>query len=328
MPYEDVTDWRELLKLIIQEPGIRKRIDSEIGRQAVNIKRWINGKAEPRVQNLKQLLNVIPEYREQMIELLDDEYADEFYSDYVDATRDIPATFIASVLSARARTHREIRYWSLCRLIIEQAIGQLDPDRLGMAITVVRCMKSEKFAYIRTLRESAATGTPPWPGNLDQQSMFLGAESLAGLCVSSCREVQNNDIRSNTNLLPAHQVEFELSAAAAPILLSGKCAGCMLISSTQPDFFLSQQRLTLIRNYANLLALAFEPAEFYESSDIRLEVMPLHAIQRGYFSDFHRRTLEIVAETKRTPQQAEQQLLEDLEETLLEAQRKKQAAPA
>ncbi len=71
MPYEDVTDWRELLKLIIQEPEIRKRIDNEIGKQAVNIKRWINGKAEPRVQNLKQLLNVIPEYREQIIELLE-----------------------------------------------------------------------------------------------------------------------------------------------------------------------------------------------------------------------------------------------------------------
>src|ERR1700719_1099849 len=136
MPYEDVTDWRELLRLIIHEPEIRKRIDNEIGKQAVNIKRWINGKAEPRVQNLKQLLNVIPEYREQIIELLGDDFADAFYTDSADATKDIPSMFIARVLSARAKTHQEIRYWSLCRLIIEQAIGQLDPDRLGMAITV------------------------------------------------------------------------------------------------------------------------------------------------------------------------------------------------
>jgi hypothetical protein len=325
MPYEDVTDWRELLKLIIHEPGIRKRIDNEIGKQAVNIKRWINGKAEPRVQNLKQLLNVIPEYREQIIELLDDEYADAFYTDTVDATKDIPATFIASVLSARAKTHKEIRYRSLCRLIIEQAIGQLDPDRLGMAITVVRCMKTEKYPYIRSLRESAAFGTSPWPGNLDQYAMFLGAESLAGLCVSSCREVQNNDIRSNTSLLPAHQVEFELSAGAAPILLSGRCAGCMLVSSTQPNFFLSQYRLAFIRNYANMLALVFEPHEFYESNDIRLEVMPLHTIQQEYFNTFHRRALEIVAETKLTAQEAELQAWEELEETLLEVQRQKQA---
>ena len=328
MLYEDVTDWRELLKLIIQEPGIRKRIDNEIGKQAVNIKRWINGKAEPRVQNLKQLLNVIPEYREQFIDLLGDEYADEFYSGFDDTTNEIPATFIANVLSARARTNIEISYWSLCRLILEQALGQLDPDRLGMAITVVHCMKTEKYPYIRSLRESVATGTPPWPGNLDQQSMFLGAESLAGLCVSSCREVQNNDIRSNTNLLPAHQVDFELSAAAAPILLSGRCAGCMLVSSTQPDFFLSQSRLAFIRNYANILALAFEPHEFYDPGLIRLEVIPLHSVQRAYFSDFHRRVLEIVAEMKRTPQEAEQQFLEELEETFLEVERKKQATPA
>src|SRR5690349_14628644 len=328
MLYEDVTDWRELLKLIIQEPAIRKRIDNEIGKQAVNIKRWINGKAEPRMQNLKQLLNVIPEYRDRFIDLLGDEYADEFYSSFDDATQEIPATFIASVLSARARTNREIRYWSLCRLILEQAIGQLDPDRLGMAITVVRCMKTEKYPYIRSLRESVATGTPPWPGNLDQQSMFLGAESLAGLCVSSCREAQNNDIRSNTNLLPAHQVEFELSAAAAPILLSGRCAGCMLVSSTQPDFFLSQTRLALIRNYANILALAFEPHEFYEPDSIRLEVMPSHAIQREYFGDFHHRVLEIVARTKSSPRQAEQQFPEGLEETFLELERKKQVMQA
>jgi len=325
MPYEDVTDWRELLKLIIQEPEIRKRIDNEIGKQAVNIKRWINGKAEPRVQNLKQLLNVLPEYREQIIELLGDDYADAFYTDSVDATRDIPAMFIASVLSARAKTHKEIRYWSLCRLIIEQALGQLDPDRLGMAITVVRCMKTEKHPHIRSLRESAAFGTSPWPGNLDQNAMFLGAESLAGLCVSSCREVQNNDIRGNSSLLPAHQVDFELSAAAAPILLSGKCAGCMLVSSTQPNFFLSQYRLAFIRNYANMLALAFEPHDFYESSDIRLEVMPLHTVQRAYFSDFHRRILEIAAETNQTAQEAELKVWEALEETLLEVQRQKQA---
>lgn len=328
MLYEDVTDWRELLKLIIQEPSIRKRIDNEIGKQAVNIKRWINGKAEPRVQNLKQLLHVIPEYRERFIDLLGDDYADEFYADFDDTSQEIPATFIASVLSARAKTNREIRYWSLCRLILDQAIGQLDPDRLGMAITVVRCMKTEKYPYIRSLRESVATGTPPWPGNLDQQSMFLGAESLAGLCVSSCREVQNNDIRSNMNLLPAHQVDFELSAAAAPILLSGRCAGCMLVSSTQPDFFLSLNRLAFIRNYANLLALAFEPHEFYEPDILRLEVMPAHAVQRDYFSDFHRRVLEIVAQTKRSPQDAEQQILEELEETFLEVERKKQAMPA
>lgn len=328
MPYEDVTDWRELLKLIIQDPNIRQRIDNEIGKQAVNIKRWINGKAEPRVQNLKQLLNVIPEFRDQFVDLLGDEYADEFYTSYDDPAQEIPGTFIASVLSARARTSKEIRYWSLCRLILEQALGQLDPDRLGMAITVVRCMKTEKYPYIRSLRESVATGTPPWPGNLDQQSMFLGAESLAGLCVSSCREVQNNDIRSNINLLPAHQVDFELSAATAPILLSGRCAGCMLVSSTQPDFFLSQNRLAFIRNYANLLALAFEPHEFYEPDSIRLEIMPLHSVQRTYFGDFHRRVLEIAAETKRPPQQAEQILIEELEETFLEIERKKQVMPA
>jgi hypothetical protein len=328
MLYEDVTDWRELLRLIIQIPEFRKRIDNEIGNQAVNIKRWINGKAEPRVQNLKQLLNVIPEYRAQLIDLLGDDYTEALSSTSADASRDIPPMFISSVLSARANTHKKIRYWSLCKLVIEQAIGQLDPDRLGMAITVVRCMKTDKYPHIRSLRETVAFGTSPWSGNLDQQAMFLGAESLAGFCVSTCRDVQNNDIRSSNNLLPAHQVEFELSAAAAPILFSGKIAGCMLVSSTQQNFFMSQYRLSFIHNYANMLALAFEPHEFYESSDIRLEIMPLHTIQREYFSSFRAHVLEIVSNTKEAAPEAELKVWEEFEQTLLEVQRQKQSTPA
>ena len=328
MSYEDITDWRELLGLIIQEPGIRKRIDNEVGKQAVNIKRWINGKAEPRVQNLRQLLNILPEYRDQLLDLLGDSYAEALSPTSADPSRDIPSVFISTVLSARANTHREIRYWSLCKLVIEQAIGQLDPDRLGMAITVVRCMKSDKYPTIRSLRETVAYGTYPWPGNLEQQAMFLGAESLAGLCVSTCRDVQNNDIRNNNSLLPAHQVEFEESAAAAPILFSGRIAGCMLVSSTQPNFFLSQYRLSFIHNYANMLALAFEPHEFYESSNVRLEVMPLHSIQQEYFSTFRQRVIEIVGETKVSAPEAELKAWEELEETLLEVQRQKQATLA
>jgi hypothetical protein len=99
----------------------------------------------------------------------------------------------------------------------------------------------------------------------------------------------------------------------------------MLVSSTQPNFFLSQYRLSFIHNYANMLALAFEPHEFYELSNIRLEVMPLHTIQRNYFSTFRNRVLEIVTETKGTATEAELKVWEELEETLLEVQKQKQA---
>lgn len=41
---------------------------------------------------------------------------------------------------------------------------------------------------VRSLRESMGVGTPPWPGDLEHQAMFLGAESLAGYVVTNCRQ--------------------------------------------------------------------------------------------------------------------------------------------
>jgi hypothetical protein len=285
----------------------------------------VEGGTDPRTQNLKQLLTVLPEYREQFIELLGDEYAEILAPGADDAARDIPSQFIASVLSARANTRKELRYWSLGTVIIRQALGQLDPDRLGMAITVVRCMKSTRSPYIRSLRETVAYGNPPWQGNLEQKGMFLGAESLAGYCVSICRDVENNDIRDTNSPLPAHQVEHELSASASPILFSGKIAGCMLVSSTQPHYFLSQYRLSLIHNYANMLALAFEPQDFFDIQDIRLEIMPLLSRQREYFSDFRNRVTDVMKRGRVTGAEAEQLVWEDLEEILLQVQKQEHA---
>ncbi|HLX55717.1 MAG TPA: hypothetical protein VKR83_01710, partial [Ktedonobacteraceae bacterium] len=144
MQYENAKDWRQLLGMIIQDARVKQRIFDELGVQPITLNRWVDGDSDPRPQNLKQLLNVLPEYREQFIELLGDEYTEILAPGADDASRDIPSQFIASVLSARANTRREMRFWSLSTLIIRQALGQLDPDRLGMAITVVRCMKSTR----------------------------------------------------------------------------------------------------------------------------------------------------------------------------------------
>ena len=147
--------------------------------------------------------------------------------------------------------------------------------------------------------------------------MFLGAESLAGYCVSACRGVENNDVRDRNSPLPAHQVPYELSAAAYPILLSGKVAGCLLISSTQPNFFLSQFRLNLIHNYANLVSLLFEPSQFYDLAEIRLQAMPLHTRQLPYFGDFRQQVIEKMSIHKVSYGEAEQLVWEEMEEIFL-----------
>lgn len=317
MENEDVKDWRELLCLIVKEQHYKQRIINELGIKPITLTRWMEGRSEPRQQNLRQLVTILPEFREYFYELLGEEFIDLALASSSDASKAIPAEFFARVLAERTSILKPVKFWSLCHLIFQQAMGQLDPDHLGMAITVVQCMKSRHSRVIRSLRESAAYGTLPWQSNMEQKGMFLGAESLAGYCVGSCRGVENNDVRDRSSPLPAHQVPYELSAAAYPLLLSGKVAGCLLVSSTQPNYFLSQFRLNLIHNYANLVALLFEPGQFYELDAIQLHVMPPHSEQRQHFGDFRHRVIEAMRNGQLTNAEAEQMIWEEMEEKFL-----------
>jgi len=119
--------------------------------------------------------------------------------------------------------------------------------------------------------------------------MFLGAESLAGYVTTSCHYAVVQNVKKDPGLLPTHQVAGEVSAAIYPILYAGRTAGGLLVSSTQPNYFLSQARLTLIQRYTNLVALAFEPEEFYDPHDVQLCIMPSHEEQKLHFADFRMR---------------------------------------
>lgn len=319
MQFEEAKDWRQLLSMIIRDPRIRQRIIDELGIKPITLNRWVEGDTEPRSHNFRQLLSILPEYREYFYGLLGDEYIDAAVASVGDVSQEIPPGFFDRVMVSRANTIKMLRFWTLCNMILQQAIGQLDPDRLGMAITVATCLKSSKHSTVRSLRETVALGTPPWPGNMEQRGMFLGAESLAGYCVTTCRGVQINDIRDRQNPLPAHQVPHELSAATYPIMLSGKIAGCLLISSTQPHFFMAQYRVDLLQIYANLVSIAFEPDQFYDADVIKLRPMPPLVDQEHHFADFRERVLAAMARGKYTNREAEQVVWEEIEEELMKA---------
>jgi hypothetical protein len=57
---------------------------------------------------------------------------------------------------------------------------------------------------IRSLRESVGLGTGPWNSGMEEKSLLLGAESLAGYVTASCRLEQVGDLRSNKTFLPAY----------------------------------------------------------------------------------------------------------------------------
>ncbi len=137
---DEVQTWRELLGEIIRNPLEKERLTGELGINPATLDRWVNGETDPRPQNLRRLLSALPQWREQLYELVSEEFEDFTAAPTDDSSKELPSAFYARVFSALVATPQSLRFWSICNLILQQALGQLDPERLGMAITVVRCM--------------------------------------------------------------------------------------------------------------------------------------------------------------------------------------------
>jgi hypothetical protein len=294
--------WRELLGSIIQDPQERRRLANELNINPVTLTRWVNNESSPRPQSIQRLLNAIPQHRKALHDQLLDEFggliAESENAISEDLQYKIPSEFYMRVLRTRASIPQVLRFSSMCDLILQQALEQLDPNRAGMAITVVRCMPPSTDKKIRSLRESVGRGTSPWESNLDQQAILLGAESLAGNAVLLGRPVVNQNLSEENSLSPGYHGQYEESAAAAPIMLEGKVSGCLLVSSSQTDYF-HQQRQELTESYADLVSLAFEANEFYDTGQIELGLVPFQNVQKLYLSSFRQRLSETMMQATR-----------------------------
>jgi hypothetical protein len=210
-------------------------------------------------------------------------------------------------------------------LILQQAIEHLDPNRRGMAISLVRCVPPLKGGKVRSLREVGGIGTPPWERDLRQHTIFLGAESLCGLAVTRSRPAVVQDRQTNHELIPAHWVTHEQSAAAYPLLHQAQVIGCLLISGAHPHQ-LTENHLTVMQAYAHLLALAFPPTDFFDLQDVELLPMPSYEVQAPYFEQFQQRVTQKLTQAALTAhpitlQVAQEQVWQDIEAELLERMR-------
>lgn len=316
-------DWREFLGSIINNTAERDRIAMEIGVHSVTLNRWVTGESSPRPHNMRQLLRSIPKpQRNQLQSLLEKVSSDVSDFDIDTSEQEIPHKFIMELLDARSSIPDLLRFWSITRLVLQQALRQLDPERVGMAITVVRCMPPRE-KKIRSLRESVGLGTPPWGGDLEEKALLLGAESLAGHVTVSCRLEHIGDLKANKTFLPAYQVEHEVSAVACPIMHACRVAGCLLLSSTQLDYFAPEARLSLVRGYTHLVSLAFNPDEFYDPEMMALHIMPPAPQQQAFFDGFRQRVLKRMqesagSENRLASTEAEQLEWQRIEESLLD----------
>lgn len=213
----------------------------------------------------------------------------------------ISTEFYLQILNDRASLIEIIRKRELLVKIIKQALIQLDPHQKGMAITLAQCMPPGKNGKVRSLRERMGQGTTPWNADLENLSIFLATDSLAGYVAQNQRPFSIEDLRKET-LLPAYQTEDEISAAAAPIMLEGNIAGCLLASSVEVGHF-TQQRLSLLALFSDLASLALDPKEFYPREMIQLGVLRYRQAteQRAMLSAYPKLVQHKLVESYHTP---------------------------
>jgi len=317
--------WRDLLAEIIRNPDEKRRIARALGINPLTLTRWVHGESVPRLHNLRRLLEVVPDQRARFQPLIVKEFG-EFTpasSEFTPApVKSIPVTFYSYVLNLSSTIAPEQRFWSICNTVLHEALNQLDPGRLGLQLSIIQCHAPSYGHTIRCLRERLGLGTPPWEEQMEPQTRFLGAESLAGYVVS----INRPQVIANLNEkheFPNHLPEHALSAAAAPILYASRSAGCLLVASTKPDYFSSPALLELIQEYASLLTLAFRPEDFYERERIALQIMPSFEVQQSYFASFRQRIITLLKKAASDRQsmsyhEAERQVWWQIEEELLQ----------
>jgi hypothetical protein len=321
----NIQTWHDLLRQIIELPYERERIAHAIHVKPITLQRWVSGESRPREDNLRSLLRAIPHnYVQDFARLIAQDYPD---SRLVETLQDDnipqnpPSEFYARVLSGYADTPPSLYPHALCQLLLQQILEHFDPNRRGMAVSIVCCIASLSGNNISSLRELVGMGTPPWPRDLLRHPMLLGAESLAGAAVSQCRLVSVEG-RDEGYIVPSHWTDYEQSAIAYPIKRQTRVMGCLLVASTLPHFF-SKKHVALIEHYANLTAPLFQPQDFFAPENIQLRFMPPYHIQRPYFHDFAGRMTRLMVEanmnqTTLTLQKAEEQVWQSIEAELLQ----------
>ena len=150
--------------------------------------------------------------------------------------------------------------------------------------------------------------------------MFLGIKSLAGYTATIGHLLTTNR-NDQAAPWPAHWLQWEESAIACPLIQGERITGCLLASSTQPNYF-TTVRQTLFQKYAELLLLAFLPGDFYALDDLKLQPMPSLEIQQVRLSLARYRVSALLLEAAHKQQpitiaEAGQVVWQQIEEELL-----------
>jgi transcriptional regulator with XRE-family HTH domain len=320
---QDALNWRSVLQKIIEAPKERQRIAAALGINAVTLTRWARRSSRPQQASLARLLKVVPpQYKLELQKALKVAYP-SMEERFVEETAEIvPSTFFRQILKERATVIETLRPWQLTTSIINEAITLLDPHNMGMAITAVLCMPPVE-GRIRSLREQGGRGTYPWVADLEHQSIFLGMNSLAGYVVQNGRPASVHDVKKEQYIpVFAYPEDWEASAAACPIWLEGKIAGCLLAASQEIGHF-TQTRMDLLIDLTNIFSLALNASAFYDHRQVHLRYIPHPRHQGQLLRSFRQFSNSLMAEAMQNNKpissgQAETLAWQKIEDELLE----------
>ena len=326
MPNQNKANWQAVLQKVIQPPRERQRLASALGVTAITLSRWAKNDSRPQRSHLARLVNFVqPHYRKELLSALMESYP-EMHDILADEENEsITPSFFRQVLHDYASVFETLLPRQISSTVIDEAIRLLDPYALGMAITPVLCVPpvlTPNGLAIRSLREQGGRGTSPWTVDLEHKSIFLGMNSLAGYVVQNNRPSSVRDVKEEKYIpVFAFPEGLEVSAAAHPILLEGKTAGCLLAVSTQIEHF-TQSRIDMLGKLTNVFALALSPSDFYDHGLVSLRYVPHPNRQQEALKSFRQRVTRLITESASTEHalsnaEAETRAWQELEELLL-----------
>ncbi len=303
MQQSEPRSWREILRKVIQDPKERRQLAQTLEIDARTLDRWAEGTSNPRAHNILPLIDALPTYRYALTKLIAEEFPDvaqrlETAELSIEETvPDISSVLYDRVIAERANaSFSPLVRWSICTLVMQQFVNQLDSNRTGVAAILAQCVPPQTHeTNVRSLREHFLEYSTAWTGT-KRGVYFLGAESLAGAVTSTCQPQVYNDVKQEHFLL-FHHTEDANSIAAYPVQSSGRVAGCLLAFGTQQNFF-SKVRFDLVRQYSNLLSLAFQEQDFYRLEDIDFQIMPQAGVQLLFLSTFNERVNEVLSRSE------------------------------
>lgn len=320
---ESIQTWRELLGKLIADPQERQRLAEILNVNPITLTRWATSRSNPHLDNLRALIEALPQHRQQLVESIAQEFPNLLIEAKDKQLQAIPSAFYARVLNANTTSPHRLRTSTMRTLILQQIMAQLDPQQLGLVVTIVQFVLPRPGYKIRSLRVTMSRATSSWAAQVENRTFLLGAESQAGQALITAQPIVVNNQQIRHELYAAHTFLAESSVVVYPILQSEQTAGCLCLASTQAQYF-TQERLELIQAYVHLLALAFEPEEFFDLQEIELGVLPPIDIQQGHLTRFQQRVTQILIHAGQCDQtlsrsQAEILAWQEIEEELLRA---------